>query len=573
MLSTALVETLGIGAVLPFMRVAIDPEAVSGTGWLPALHRSAGSPDHKTFLVMLGGSLLVIFISKNAYFYWATWVQHSFLMRKRSELVSTLFAGYLRSPYSFHLENNSALLLRNINNVDHVFSGILQPAFTMLTEAMIVGFILGMLLLVEPVLTTAAVVLVALPSIVLQRALRSRLVRLGHLNQELVGKTSKTIIEGLNAVKEVIVSGRSQHFVKTLGDDFQSLGFIRRNLQLAAQSPRLLLEPVLMLGLLAIVFGLTAGGQPNQQLIPLLALFGVATVRAFAAVTKILPGFQQLQFSEAVHQTVVSQLHQFQKPHRAAGAAPAGNVTPEFPVRVSNVTFTYPARSEPAICGVTLALERRSMVGIVGRSGSGKSTLMDLMLGLLTPTEGCIEAGGVDIRRLGSAWNRWVGYIPQSTFLLDDTLRRNIAFGIPDGEIDEAAVVRALAAAQLDEVVRTLPEGLDAVLGERGVRLSGGQRQRVAIARALYHDPKLIFMDEATSALDAETESAVSKALRDLTQDRTLVIIAHRLRTVADCSEIVWLEAGRIREIGKFQELLERSADFRRFADMEFVSQ
>jgi ATP-binding cassette subfamily C protein len=569
MLSAAAVETVGIGAVMPFMRVAIDPATTETPGWMSDLYRVVGKPQHIWFVVLLGGGLVLLYVAKNAYFYWATHVQQTFLIRKRVELVSALFGGYLRAPYPFHLENNSALLLRNINNVDLVFSGMLQPSFVLLTDALIVACVLAMLAVVEPMLTLAAIALVVPPALVLHRALKRHLVAIGYANQELVGRTSKTIIEGLNGIKEVIVTGRGEHFVWTLAADFRTLGGIRRDQLLAAQAPRLLLEPILTLGLVAIVLGLVASQAKGEDVLPIVALFGVASVRILAAAARMLPGLQQLQFSDAVRAVVVRQLLEF----RQGGAAPEGlaGSAPGFPVRLRGVSFTYPGRAEAAIVGLDLEIPRGAIVGIVGRSGAGKSTLMDLMLGLLAPSSGSITANGIAIERFGPAWSRWIGYIPQAAYLLDDSLRRNVAFGVPDVAIDDAAVRRACTAAQLSDVVRDLPQGLETAIGERGVRLSGGQRQRIAIARALYHAPSFLLMDEATSALDRETEAAVSRALKELAGEKTLVIIAHRLRTVADCSEIVWLERGRIVDRGTYQELVERNPEFRRFADVELV--
>lgn len=572
MISAAAVETLGIGAVFPFMTAAVDPAAMAHNPWLAWLHAAFGRPGEHAFLAALTALLVTLFVAKNAYFFWAMRVQQRFLIRKRVELVTLLFEGYLRSPYAFHLRSNSALLLRNINNVDQVFSGILQPAFVLVTEAIMIAAILLMLAMVEPALTAAAVLLVAVPSFFLHRALKDQLVRIGHANQTLVGRTSKTILEGLNGIKEVIVGGRSDYFVRGLRRDFESLGEVRLQHQMAGVAPRLLLEPVIMLGLLAIVLGLVAINQSKEAILPVLALFGVAAVRVMAAVVRILPGLQQIRFSEAVHEVVVRQLLEFKRDAAATSRPSAVAQAPDFPVTLSDVGFQYPDTKEPVLFGVSLVIPRGAMIGIVGRSGSGKSTLMDLMLGLHQPGSGSVKANGRCIAAFGEAWARWVGYIPQSIYLLDDTLRRNVAFGVADAEIDEAAVQHACRSAQLEDMLRDLPEGLDTVLGERGVRLSGGQRQRVAVARALYHRPELLFLDEATSALDRETEAALSAALRGLAGRIALVIIAHRLRTVADCDELIWLERGRVLDRGRFDELMRRSAAFRQFANLELVA-
>ena len=561
-------ETVGVGAVLPFVQFAIEPEAIHSFKILERVYRASGLGNERVFVLVLALGLVLAFVAKNCFFFYALYFQQDFLARKRAKCSVDMYRGYLNSPYEFHLGQNSALLLRNINRIDEVFSGLLQPLFLIFTEAVVSLCLLGFLALLEPWLTLGAFVVVTVPSVLLYKVLGGSLSDLGAKNHSLAGSSSKSLLEGLRGVKEIRVSGVERKFAEDFAKDALALGLVRRNLQLANNIPRLVIEPILVLGLVAIIMALLLGGRAGPEALPLLAVFGVASVRVMAAVSKILPGLQQIRFHGVLNETVLRELRAFQVKHQESVRLPAnrqGNmIAPSVSLR--NVSFRYPASERYAVRDLSFEIPAGSRIGIVGLSGSGKSTLMDLLLGLFEPIEGSILADGIPLKASIEDWRSNIGYIPQSVFLIDDSLRRNVAFGVRDDQIDDERVWSALEQAKMGEVVRELPGGLDTGVGERGVRFSGGQRQRVAIARALYHKPSMLLLDEATSALDPETEQEIEDVMDGLIGSKTLVIIAHRMRTVRNCQIIVWLESGSLIDSGSFEQLCERNPRFRAFA-------
>lgn len=567
-LMAAALETIGVGAVLPFVRFAMDPSAIHSSGPLEYVYGLTGFGSEEVFVVFLALGLVIAFIVKNAFFFFALYFQQDFLSRKRAKCSVEMYRGYLTSPYEFHLKQNSALLLRNINRIDEIFSGLLQPLFLIFTEAVVSICLLGFLAWVEPWLTLGALAAVAVPSILLYRLLGSSLSELGVRNHQLAGASSKSLLEGLRGVKEIRVAGVEDKFARDFEDDALALGLVRRNLQLANNVPRLVIEPILVLGLIVIIVAMFLGGRAGPDALPLLALFGVASVRVMAAVSKILPGLQQLRFHEVLNETVLKDLRQFQVRSDSISLEDPGCIKDETSTSVSvrGLAYRYPGSERYALKSVSFQIPAGSRVAIVGVSGSGKSTLMDILLGLFDPAEGEVLVGGVPLRSRLTEWRSIIGYIPQSVFLIDDSLRRNVAFGIPDEKIDDRMVWDALEIAQLGDVVRGLPDGLDTGLGERGVRLSGGQRQRVAIARALYHTPSVLLMDEATSALDPETEQEIAGVIENLFGSKTIVIIAHRMRTIRGCQQIIWLDSGMVVDVASFDQLCQRHPKFRAFA-------
>ncbi len=567
-LLAAALETVGVGAVLPFVRFAIDPDAIHSSAILDYVYRLIGFGTERVFVLALALVLVLFFVVKNIFFFFALYVQQDFLSRKRAKCSVEMYRGYLLAPYEFHLGQNSALLLRNINRVDEIFSGLLQPLFLIFTEAVVSMCLLGFLAWLEPWLTLGALATVAVPSILLYKFLGDRLSVLGAKNHRLAGSSSKSLLEGLRGVKEILIAGAERKFSHDFERDALALGHVRRNLQLANNVPRLVIEPILVLGLVVIIVALVLGGRAGPDALPLLALFGVASVRVMAAVSKILPGLQQLRFHGVLNETVLKELRQFQTDRDALIRAVRPQLTGHiaFTISVEGVSYRYPGADGFALKDVRFGIAAGARVAIVGPSGSGKSTLMDILLGLFDPVEGSVLIGGIPLEDRLAEWRAIVGYIPQSVFLIDDSLRRNVAFGVPDKFIDDHAVWNALEQAQLAEVVRTLPDKLDTGLGERGIRLSGGQRQRVAIARALYHDPSVLFLDEATSALDPETEQEIANVLDGLSGKKTLVVIAHRMRTVRQCKQVIWLEAGRVVDVAAFDQMCERHPRFRDFA-------
>jgi ABC-type multidrug transport system fused ATPase/permease subunit len=351
--------------------------------------------------------------------------------------------------------------------------------------------------------------------------------------------------QGLGGAKDVKLLGRERNFLDVYRLHNAQSAQVSQYQAMSQMLPRLWLELLAVAGLATLVIAMLAQGRNMATLMPTLGLFAAAAFRLMPSVNRVLNAAQVLRFCGPV----VNVLHEEVKlaaPEPVSSPRAAASAGFQADIRLVDVAYAYPNAAAQALEGLTLRIRKGESVGFVGPSGSGKSTLVDVVLGLLTPQKGQVLVDSEDIQGKLRTWQDQIGYVPQSIYLTDDTLRRNVAFGLPEDAIDEAAVERAIRAAQLEEFAASLPKGLDTLVGERGVRLSGGQRQRIGIARALYHDPAVLVLDEATSALDTATESGVMQAVIALQGSKTVLIVAHRLSTVAHCDRLYRLEQGRV---------------------------
>jgi len=564
-LAAAAAEAVGAGAAFGLITILGDPAraaALPVAAWVyPHL------PAHDNRSVVLAFTLLVIafYVARNLLLAGVTWAQERALNASVAELSHRLFAAYLAAPYDFHFRRNSAALIRRVTDGVHsVFRGVLGSLVTIATEALVVAGLVVVLGVTAPGVTLVAVVVVGgLLSVPLMLSRRAA-ARWGRAVQLIDTAILQTLQQSLGAVKEVKLTGREAFFLGQLGERVPAAARLRLRFLTLGASLRMAVETVFVCGLLLVSLLITLRHEPSGVL-PLLGLYAYAGFRVIPSANRIMLYVTELRYSRAWIHDLCDDLAALEtEPPNADRAADA--IRFSRTLALESVSYTYAGEREPVLLGVDLTIGRGESVGIVGSSGAGKSTLVDVLLGLLTPTAGRITVDGRDIRSALRSWQRHIGYVPQEPFLLDDTLRRNVAFGIADAEIDDRRVESALRLAQLADFVTTLPDRLDTLLGERGTRLSGGQRQRVAIARALYHEPEVLVFDEATSALDSPTERELIAALEALHGVKTLVVIAHRLTTVRRCDRLAVLRDGRVAAIGSYDELLARDAGFRELA-------
>jgi ATP-binding cassette, subfamily B, bacterial PglK len=595
-------EMVGAVAVLSLVTVLLDPARAHDLALVRSVAALSGHAGERAAITALAVFVGVFYLLKNSLLALEAYAQSRFAYGTIAALSAELLAGYLAADYAFHLRRNSAELIHTIQeSVERTCRSVLLSATVALSESLNIAAMAAVLLWKAPLAAVTAGIVVTFALArglrVTQQAFKTwggeareiELAELGLLNQ------------GLGGVKEVKVLGRERHFVER----FLRLRTARARLQTlrvtAEAVPRLLVEALFVLGMAAIVFaaaftapaGAAAGGSVRAS-IPMLGLLVYAGFRILPSAHRVVYNLHTVRFEAPAAASLAADLARVRAAAApAAPAAPATAVAPALPplppaaqvaeplatmatmatmattasgadaVIFEHVTFTYEAAHRPALCDINLRLPAGEAIGIVGPSGSGKSTLVDHLLALLHPTAGRVLAGGVDLAHDGRAWQRRIGYVPQAIYLADDTLRRNIAFGLADAEIDPDRLRHAIRLAQLERFVTALPGGLDTRVGERGVRLSGGERQRVAIARALYGEPRVLVLDEATAALDNRTEQEVAAAIEALSGDRTLVIVAHRLSTVRRCHRLVLLREGRVEAVGNYDELLARSATFR----------
>ena len=544
MIVGSVLETLGVGLVIPVIALITDENLSKSYPQLRPALDFLGNPGQKTLIVGAMVALLAIYVVKSLFLGFLAWRQYQFAFGTQAELSQRLFKTYLRQPYTFHLQRNSAQLIHNSTTETQLLTfNTILPLITTLGECCVVLGLAALLLVAEPLGAVLIAIILTSAAFVFHRITRARLSRWGearHIHEE---KRLQHLQQGLGGAKDVKLLGREQDFLQQYRLHSNESARVLRNQLTLQQFPRLWLELLAITGLAGLVILMIARDRSIATIGPTLGLFAVAAFRLMPSVNRILGAIQSLRFGKVTIRTIYDEL--------ALGLSEPPLILPSAlstrpwrSIELRGLTYQYPGAHVPSLRDVSFAIQRGETIGLIGSSGSGKSTLVDVVLGLLTPCAGQVRVGEEDIQANLRAWQNQIGYVPQSIYLTDDTLRRNVAFGLPSQEIDEAAVVRAIKSAQLEDFVASLPTGLDSMVGERGVRISGGQRQRIGIARALYHDPAVLVLDEATSALDTPTEKGVMEAITALHGTKTILIVAHRMSTVEHCDRLYRLEGG-----------------------------
>lgn len=539
-----ILEMLGIGLILPFIAILTDNELIEKYPMVIDFFAKIGNPKKETLLMGVMLALVVIYSFKNSYLAFLSWKQTKFAFDTQTDLANSLLRSYLYRPYTFHLQRNSAELINVLQvEVNLFIVYMLSPGMLLITETMIVVGLIALLLFFEPVGTITVFSVFILAGGLFQWVTKKRITAWGKQRQHHESQRMKHAQQGLGAVKDVKLYGKEEFFLKQYADHTEvSLKMNQRN-SFMHNLNRLWIEVLAISGLTLLYVGMLIQDKTISETLPVLALFATASFRLMPSISRIMGAIHQLRFGSSVADLM-------QKEFSDAMPLPLERDNSAFvfkkAISLQNISFTYKASGTPALGEIALTIKKGEMIGFVGESGSGKSTLIDVILGLLRPQQGNIQVDGLDISKNLRAWQNLIGYVPQSIYLTDNTLRHNIAFGLADKEIDDSAVTRAISVAQLEKLVSDLPDGLDTMVGERGVRLSGGQRQRIGIARALYHDPQVLVLDEATSALDKDTESKVMETVINLQGKKTILIIAHRLSTLENCDEIFTMDSGKL---------------------------
>ena len=562
-------EALGTIALYAFIRIVAEPAAALTIPVVGELLAPLRGADDRTVVVTATLGLVAFYLFKNVFQLAFAWRQHGWAAGARAELAERAYGAYLAAPYAFHLRRNSAELIRNVTTaVDAVFRHVLVPAMGLATETLVVLAIGGVLFVTAPGLTLGLTVGLGSAGALLLAATRSRAARWGAEFQRLERDVLQGVQQTLGAAKEIKVLGRERFFFTEFVERQAALVGVKHRSEMLATIPRVLVETVFVMAALGVVLLATLLGRTGGDLVPLLGLYAYAGFRMIPSANRLLLGVNEVRAGSAAVELIAADIALLTTAPR-----PPDESLPPLPfeqsLELEHVSFAYEGADREALHDVSLAIRRGESVGVVGPTGAGKSTLVDVLIGLLTPTAGRILVDGRGVPDPPRAWQRTIGYVPQSVVLIDDSLRRNIALGIPDGEVDEARLADALRMAQLGEFVAGLQDGLQTTVGERGVRLSGGQRQRVGIARALYHAPSLLVFDEATSALDNQTEATLLAAIEALRGTRTLIVVAHRLSSVRPCDRLVLLVDGRVAASGRYEDLLRDSPAFRQMAGSE----
>ena len=546
----AALEVLGIGLIIPLMDI------ISGSNnQATILMKSYFAIDNDQYIAVYSIALFaLIYLLKGIYLSALAWITAHFSFGVKADVCNILFEKYLMAPYGFHLQKNSAQLIRNLTSEASQLGGnVLNPLVTIASESFVIVAIGIFLLVIEPLGTIIVMTLLIILSYAFHRFLVGYTRGLGQKRQHAEGMIIQKSQESLGGIKDVKVLGKEMQFKKQFRKHNLMSSDALAKQQTLAQVPRMYLETVAVIAFSILIFLMLIKGGDFSQIIPVLGVFALAAFRLLPSTNRILAAINALRFADSVVTCFYTEMTTLTSKDLQDGNSNVGITYPSFQsnIEIKDICYQYPNSKEFALSGINLTISKGESIGIVGKSGSGKSTLSDLILGLLSPTAGAISIDGVSIERNIKEWQRLIGYVQQDIFLIDDNIKRNIAFGEIDSEIDHNKIASAINEAQLSDFINSLPKGINTRLGERGVRLSGGQKQRIGIARALYRNAPILIFDEATSALDNQTESEIVAAIKRLKGKRTMIVIAHRLSTIEHCDRVVEMKKGHIYKINK----------------------
>lgn len=571
-LVASLLEATGITLVFLLFKLILDPATIDQTAWLARLRATIGLVSDSRFLALLCAILLLVFVVKILLQLATAWLRLEAEWRIRTPLSTGLLEGYLRSPYAFFLRRDSNRSLTTIVNAAGQVAQSVVGFADLISDVVLIVIINATLIVLQPGVTLIAMLVLGLIGAVYLGLGQQRFRRWGRASVNASTLMYEVATEAMSGIKQIKILGIADHFIERFDAQIRIYGGAARRNSFAGQALKPLLELLVVAGLLIPIAITLLSGIAAADLVPVLALFAIAAYRLMPGLLHLTSVLQNLNFAQAAFAMVDADLSAFRAfPQLRSPVMQGRRLSRE--IRLEQVSFFYDGTKTLSLCDVSLTIPRGESIGIVGPSGAGKTTLVDLVLGLLAPTSGRILIDGEE-REPGASQPRLFGYVPQESFLVNDTIRKNVALGTARaGLIDDRKLAKALTAASLNEVVAHSSAGLDTIVGERGLRLSGGQRQRIGIARALYFDPDVLIFDESTSALDATTESAIAQAIQALRHDKTLIIIAHRLSTVKKCDRLFFMRGGRLVDSGNFAELAARNSDFNAMVqEMELTS-
>lgn len=545
-------ELLGVTIFMPFINIISNPQTIQRTWYLKLFYDGLHFSSTKNFMIALSCAIIAVYLIKNIYLIVEKNCIYKFSYSTQMRLSTRLLETYMKEPYTFHLNKNIASLQRTIQEDTGRFMQVILYFMELATE-LVVCLVLGIyLLFVSKSITIIVVSLLVVFVGTFLACTRRYSNQLGRDNQAYQGKIYQWMNQALGGIKEIKILERDSFFI----DEYQKYyAKFARGLRLSRTIsilPKYLVEAVAITGLLiAIIVKMTFGEADLIYYIPQLTVFAVAAFRLMPCVGRINEYATNMLYAFPSVDLIYKDLVEIEDYVEKQDHEVAEKWNLKNAIEVKDVTYYYPDTEEPVIDGASLTIQKGKTVAFIGTSGAGKTTMVDIILGLLVPQKGVVMADEINVHEKPKTFHAQIGYIPQVIYLSDDTIRNNIAFGVKEAQIDEAAVQAAVEKAQLTEFINSLPHGLDTIVGDRGVRLSGGQRQRIGIARALYHDPEILVLDEATSALDNETESAVMEAIDHLQGLKTMIIIAHRLTTIRNVDKIYEVGEGKVSERSK----------------------
>lgn len=563
----ALLEILSIASIGPFMALVGNIGLLEEENLLQKAYLFTGFSDPLDFLFVLGFVVLASLTLAAVLSMYTTWQISLYAANTGSDIANRLYAHYMQKDWLFHSGGSSAQLTKQISTEAlRVTDLIIDPLMQMNAKAVLAIFISVGILLYDPLVAIVGLFLFLSAYIVLFKIVRSSLQKNGSTLSDETTVRFRLMNEGFGGIKDVLLLGRQLSFINRFQDSGKAFARARGNNNALYHVPRYFMELIAfgaMIGLVLVLIKTHDGGLGT--VLPVLAIYALAAFKLLPALQQVYSNLARIKGNVAAFDSIKHDLKESKD--SMLFDTNQDHIVVQDRITLKNVTFTYPNKAHAALTELNVTIPVNKTIGIVGSSGSGKSTAIDLILGLITPQEGSLEIDGVlitdDNRR---AWQNTIGFVPQSIFLSEGTILENVAFGLPLSRIDTKKAAQALKLAHLDQMVDGLPEGVNTKVGERGVQLSGGQRQRIGIARALYNDADILVFDEATSALDGITEKLIMDAINEFSGKKTIIMIAHRLKTVEKCDQILFIDKGQVTEQGTYQELIERSPKFARMA-------
>ncbi|MDR2547759.1 MAG: ABC transporter ATP-binding protein/permease [Lachnospiraceae bacterium] len=545
----AFLELAGVAIIMPFMDAIIDPNYVEWNKYAAYIYQLFELDSILQFIILVSIALIFIYIFKNIFIIFMGKMQYHYLCNYQRQLAEKMLKCYIRQPYLYHLRHGSTEMIRNVNDDVRSFFNVVINSIQLITEVCVCLVLVIFLLYQDRSITIGICLVLVFFTYAYLFVIKKRVSFMGEETRKYIHNINKGIVNSFAGIKEVKILDRERHFVSNFQANYKDYVNFQIKYFFYGLLPRPLMETVCIVGMLGVIVLKLISGTDPTYFIPTISVFAVASLRMIPSFSRIAVNINNITFSmpavKAIHRSLKDMEELMTQMEEKT--VYEKELTFNDSITISALDFCYPGVGKHVLSKVDLMIPKNKSVAFVGPSGEGKTTLADIVLGLLVAESGAVMVDGIDVRQNITAWHEKLGYIPQAIYLMEDTIKSNIVFGLPEEEIDEERLWKALEDAQMKEFVHELVDGLDTEVGERGIRLSGGQRQRIGIARALYNNPEILVLDEATSALDSDTEKAVMDAIERLAGQKTLIIIAHRLSTIENCDMVYEVSRGMVK--------------------------